>query len=221
MAWSIFTLAARLLYRRLGIFLGGNLLWLLFSLPLVTIPASSAGLFYLAYRVVREERALDPEYARLGDFWTGVRRFGARATRLALVNLALLGLLLVALRFYWTNEVEWLQWLSGPVVVVGLVWVWVQLYLFPLLIVSPEDSLLQIARRALFFALSHPLDNSLLSVWLSIVAFVSTLLAGPVIFLLSAFVALTQTVALRVMRVQSGEIEVARLPDEGRQRGRF
>lgn len=214
MAWTIFTLSARLLYRRLGILLGGNLLWVLCSLPIVTCPAATAGLFYLTHRVVREERALDPEYARLGDFWVGFRRFGARATLLALGNFAALALLLVTFRFYWTSEVEWLRWFSGPVAVVGSLWVGAQLYLFPLLIVSADQSLPRVARRSLFFALRRPLDNALLTVWLLIVAFVSALLAGPVIFLLSAFIALTQTITLRIMRVQLGEIEAAVWPSD-------
>ncbi len=218
MAWTIFTLSARLLYRRLGILLGGNLLWLLLSLPLVTCPAATAGLYYLAHRVVREERALDPEYARLGDFWVGVRRFGARATLLALLNLAAFAFLLFTFGFYWTREVEWLRWVSGPVAVVGVLWGGAQLYLFPLLIASPDDSPPLVARRALVFALGHPLDSALLTVWLLIVAFVSALLAGPAIFVLFAFVALTQTLALRVMQVQQGEIAAAILPEEGRNR---
>lgn len=220
MAWTIFLLSVRLLYRRLGILLGANLLWLLCSLPLVTSPAATAGLFYLAHRVVREERALDPEFARLSDFWVGARRFGARATLLALGNFAALALLLVAFRFYWTSGVEWLRWVSGPVAVVGSLWATAQLYLFPLLVVSPDHSLAMIARRALFFALRHPMDSALLTIWLLIVAFVSTLLAGPVLFLLFAFVALTQTVALRIMRVRLGEIEATVWPDESPSRKR-
>ena len=69
MAWTIVTISARLFYRRLGIFLVANLLWIITSLPLITMPAAAGGLFYLMSRVIAEERDLDPDEATISDFW--------------------------------------------------------------------------------------------------------------------------------------------------------
>ena len=74
MAWMIVRLSARLFYRRLGTFLAANVLWLITSLPIVTMPAAAGGLFYLMSRVIADERDLDPDESAIGDFWVGFRR---------------------------------------------------------------------------------------------------------------------------------------------------
>lgn len=209
MAWPVFVLSLRLLYRRLGILFAGNVLWLLLSLPLVTWPAATGALFYLAHRVVLEERALDPDYARIGDFWVGFRLYGWRSTVLALLDVAVLFVLGVGFWFYNGSSVEPLRWLVGPISLIGLAWLGAQLYLFPLLIVAPEASPLVLARRALFTAIGNPLTSILLLVWLLMVVVVCVVLAGPVLLVLFALLAVTQTIALRFVRIQRGEIEPA------------
>jgi len=80
LAWTAFRLSFSLLFHRIGILLVANVLWILVSLPLITLPAATGALFYLTHRVVREERALDPQPARIGDFWVGLRTYWLRST---------------------------------------------------------------------------------------------------------------------------------------------
>jgi uncharacterized membrane protein YesL len=209
LAWPVFLLSLRLLYRRLGILLAGNVLWLLLSLPVVTWPAATAALFYLVHRVILEERALDPDYARVSDFWVGFRRYGWQSTLVALLDVAVLFVLGVAFWFYNGSQIEPLRWLVGPIGLMGVAWLCAQLYLFPLLIVSPQMSPLALARLALFTAIGNPQTSVLLLVWLFIVTAVCVVLAGPVLFILFALLAVTQTMALRFIRIQRGEIEPA------------
>ncbi|MCC7021769.1 MAG: DUF624 domain-containing protein, partial [Thermomicrobiales bacterium] len=141
--------AARIFWRRMGIMVTANLLWLLLSLPIVTWPAATAGLFALVRQVVQEELGEAPRDARLADFWAGFRQHGLRGTLLALLDLAGLTAIVVALAFYLQSPAEPLRWLSGPIAMIGLVWLMAQIYLFPLLIQRATSSPLEVLREAL------------------------------------------------------------------------
>lgn len=206
MALAVLSISARLLFRRMGILLVGNIFWLLLSLPLVTWPAATGALFYLAYRVVQEERAGDPHFARVGDFWEGFRRYWRQSTALVVLDLAAAFVLGTALWFYGGGKIEALGWLVGPIAVIGLAWLAAQLYLFPLLIVAPNESLFTLARTALLTAISYPLYTLTLLLLLLLLTAISIVLAGPVLLLLFAMLALTQTMALRLVRIHRGEI---------------
>lgn len=215
-AWTAIKLTARVAWRRLGILLAGNLLWLLASIPIVTWPAATGALFYLAHRVVREERALDPEYAQVSDFWIGFRRYWQKSTVLTLLDVIAFTVLTVALVFYGANNLETLRWLAGPVVIIALVWLGVQMYIFPILIVAPEQSILQILRSSIFTALTYPgYTLALLLTSILLTAACIALAAGPVVVILFSLLALLQTMGLRLIRVQRGEIEPSptRRPD--------
>ena len=84
MAWTVVQLSSRLFYRRLGIFLSANLLWILCSLPLITLPAATGALFYLVSVVIAEERELEPVSAEIRHFFIGSRPTGDAAACLAL-----------------------------------------------------------------------------------------------------------------------------------------
>jgi uncharacterized membrane protein YesL len=206
LAWTTIRLSFRLFYRRLGIFLAGNVLWLVVSLPLITLPAATGGLFYLAYRVVSEERDLDPKPAEIGDFWVGLRSYWQRCTLLGLLNFVALAMLVVALLFYLGSPVEPFRWLIGPVFLILIVFLGMQIYLFALLIVSPEASIWSIFRQAFLLFLAYPFDNLLLLISLIVLTAISLALAGPVLLLLFSLLALIQTVALRLVRIERGEI---------------
>src|SRR5262245_32220072 len=98
MVWDCVTTALLLVWRRLGLLLGANVLWIALSLPIVTGPAATAGLFYLVNRIVKEELDIEPRFARLSDFWQGFREYGRRGSLLALIDLLALVLIAVALR---------------------------------------------------------------------------------------------------------------------------
>lgn len=207
-------LALRLFWRRIGLLLTANLLWLGLSLLVVTWPAATAGLFALARRVADEELAADPQPATLADFWAGFREYKWRASLLALGDLAALVLIAVAMRFYGESAVAPLSWLVGPITLVGLAWAGAQLYLFPLLIQREGRPPWAIAREAFLIAISYPLNTmSLLVTWL-VVAVAATALAGPILLVFFAFTAMLETVALRYVLAARGELPLRMTPDQ-------
>jgi len=86
------------------------------------------------------------------------------------------------------------------------VWLTMQLYLFPLLIVYPEENIWFIIRRAFFLVLGNPLDSIMLVIWLLLLTGASIALAGPVLLLLFSAAAVIQTMFLRIIRIGRGEI---------------
>ncbi|MCA9916588.1 MAG: DUF624 domain-containing protein [Anaerolineales bacterium] len=219
MAWTIVTLSARLFYRRLGIFLAANVLWLITSLPIVTMPAAAGGLFYLMSRVIADERDLDPDESAIGDFWVGFRQYWRSFSLLGFLDLVAFLLLGSTAYFYWQHPVELFNWLAGPLVIFLLTLFFMQLYLFPLRLVYPEETVWGIFRRAFFLVITKPMDSVLLVTWLIILTAVCFTLAGPVLFLLFSAIALVQTFALRIIRIERGEIPGAIVDELKENRG--
>lgn len=211
MVWNSLMTAARIFWRRMGIMVTANLLWLLLSLPIVTWPAATAGLFALVRQVVQEELGEAPRDARLADFWAGFRQHGLRGTLLALLDLAGLTAIVVALAFYLQSPAEPLRWLSGPIAMIGLVWLMAQIYLFPLLIQRATSSPLEVLREALLTVIRYPLSSLSLLLTSLVVAVPAVILAGPVLLVLFSAMATLQVVVLRQVLLLHGEIgEIAR-----------
>jgi uncharacterized membrane protein YesL len=201
-----------LVWRRLGLLLAANVLWIALCLPIVTWPAATAGLFYLVDRIVKEELDIEPRFARLSDFWQGVREYGVRGSLLALIDLLALVVIGVALRFYSQSPVEWLRWLVGPLALIGLAWAGAQLYVYPLLIMRPGRSAWEVAREAFLVAISYATYTLSLLVTTGILAVAAAILAGPVLLIFFSMLAMIETIALRLLLIQRGEIVPVRPP---------
>ncbi|MBA2596768.1 MAG: DUF624 domain-containing protein [Chloroflexia bacterium] len=194
------------MWRRLGLLVLANVLWLLVSLLVVTWPAATAGLFALVQRVVAEELDDAPWESQIGDFWDGFRAHWQRASLLTAIDLAGLGVIVVALVFYGRSAAEPLRWLAGPIALFGLVWLASQLYVFPLLLERNASRPWEIMREALLMTLGYPLSSLSLLLTSLIIAIPAIVLAGPVLFVLFSGMAVVQTVALRQLLIQRGEV---------------
>jgi uncharacterized membrane protein YesL len=214
--WICLTTTLRVLWRRLGILLLANMFWLALCLPIVTWPAATAGLFALIGRVVKEELDFEPRYARLSDFWQGFRQYGLRGSALALLDLLVLLVIGAALRFYSQSATDWLRYLVGPIALIGLAWMGAQLYLFPLLLQRPEGSILALAREGFLIAISYSLYTLSLLFTAAILAVAAVILAGPVLLIFFSMLALYETIALRLVLIERGEIVPGRPPSDDR-----
>ncbi|MBA3947054.1 MAG: DUF624 domain-containing protein [Herpetosiphonaceae bacterium] len=212
MAWEIVTWSLRLLWRHLGLFLLANVLWLVLTLCVVTWPAATGGLFYLVEMVVREEWDNGPQDAKLSDFWVGFKQFGLRSTALALMDLAIIVLIAGSFWFYSHQSWEPLRWLVGPISVVGVAWAGAQLYLFPLMIRRPSHGLASWLRESLLITVSYPANTCSLLLVALVLAFAALILAGPFLLIFFSILALLQTIALRFVLIQRGEVAPIRSP---------
>jgi len=206
MVWESVSTASRLFWRHLGMLVVANILWLLLSLPIVTWPAATAGLFYLVRRVVQEELDAPHQEARLADFWVGFRQYWLRSSVLSIIDLAGTVMIGVALVFYGGSTREPLRWLVGPIGLIGLAWITAQLYVYPLLLERTGSRPLEIMREALLIALGYPLSSLSLLVTVLVLTIAAVALAGPVLFVFFSAIAMIQTVMLRQVLLQRGEI---------------
>ena len=186
-----------------------NLLWLLMSLPIITWPAATAGLFTLARRAVAEELDDATIDTRLGDFWDGFRAHWQRGTLVTLLDLAGLVVIVVAFVFYGRNPAEPLRWLVGPIALVLIAWLAANLYIYPLMVHRQFSSPWEVLREALLMALAYPLTSLSLLITSLILAVPAVVLAGPILFVFFSAMATLQTVDLRQLLVERGELPEA------------
>lgn len=215
MVTALLKLWLKLCWRRLGLLLLANLLWLGLSLLIVTWPAATVGLFFLMQRISEEELEADPRSATIHDFWQGFRTHWKVGSLVAVGDLLCAVVLVVALLFYGQSPNDILRWLVGPIALIGLAWAGAQMYLFPLLIRRAGSRPMAIAREAFLVAISYPAMSVSLLLVVTLLAAVGVVLAGPVLLILFSFVALLQSLGLRSIMVQRGEV-VARLTPEQR-----
>lgn len=79
---------------KLGIIIGANLMFILFSLPFFTLGAALAALYYVMLRTLRSEDAVNP----FKEFWIGFKTNFRQATILWLIFVAVMAFLSVDLQ---------------------------------------------------------------------------------------------------------------------------
>lgn len=139
------------LMTRCGTIIAANLMFLLFSAPVVTIGASWTALHYTMMKMLREKE-INPFKA----FWSSFRREFKQSTLAFLAAALLLGVL--ALELYWcrqfTGIMSWFTYgLLAMVVAVAVICI----YIFPV-IAAFCGSFMQHIQFSLFFAINRPLD---------------------------------------------------------------
>ncbi len=207
MAMESVPIAARLIWRRLGMLVLANILWLLMSLPLVTWPASTVGLYTLVRRLVHEELDDATQQTTLADYWDGFTTHWARGSLFTLLDLAAALAIVVALFFYGGGPSEPLRWLIGPIALIGILWLGAQMYAYPLLLHRASTHPISVLREALLMAVGYPLPTLSLLVTSLALLVAAIALAGPVLLIFFSAMAVLQTVALRQLLVARGEIE--------------
>lgn len=135
-----------------GIFVLANMLWLFCSLPLITMPAATAGLFAVFVPWVRGQGA-EP----LSQFFGGMRQYGWKATAIFLLDL-MIGAL-VALNLLILPQMGLGQVLLGLLFTTTLLFATLALmtnvYIWPLLILQ-DLPLAHLLPNAFKLALVHP-----------------------------------------------------------------
>lgn len=137
---------------RASVIVLGTLLFTLFSLPVITMPAALCGL----YRAVRPLVTRSSAGEMLLDFWGGFRENLVHGT-----IAGLLAILLTVSAWLWV----WMLWRQPGALMKALGWVFVwagffglmvHVYLWPLLAWYPQTAL-KALKRAAMLALAHPL----------------------------------------------------------------
>jgi uncharacterized membrane protein YesL len=150
-----------------------NFLWVLLTIPVLTAPASLAGAYYMTNLLAHRK----PVTWR--TFFEGFRQFFWLSWGWALSNLLVAFVIYSNYVFYRRFNGSWVAYVQGIVLGLGILWLVLQMYVFPLLI-EQEDRRLRIALRNSFILLvSNPGLALVLIVFLLIVAGLSVILQVP------------------------------------------
>jgi uncharacterized membrane protein YesL len=138
-------------YDHIGLLVLANLLWIVLSLPIVTAPAATAGLFHIAARIDRGDDA------SLHHFFAGFRLRFVPALKLGIVDLAALLVLWVNIDFY--SHLRGVGTLPGMILAAAMVWLGafyflMHAHLYPLL-TEGETSLRQLLRKSALLTLDN------------------------------------------------------------------
>jgi uncharacterized membrane protein YesL len=186
---------------RAGTFILANLLWVLLSLPIITIPLATAGLFAT---LAPWGRGKPSEVFR--DFFGGIREYWRNAMLIGVIDLLLGGLIVVNFSiFRLMNMSQPVAVLSQSITIfVGLILVAVNLYIWPLLVTFdlPLRELLSTSAQLVF---AHPMASIGITLVTGAILLGSTLL--PAMFLLLASIsACALFISWGVWRVVRGRI---------------
>lgn len=144
-----------------------NLLWLLCSLPILTIGASTTALYSVTIKIVKNEES----YVARG-FWNSFKRNFRQATTIWVFILAVIAILYFDFYFSAHAPVKGAAVLFVPFAFAAMLLILTGIYVFPILAVF-DNSIGKLLKNSLYMALAH-LPSSVLA---AIVA------AGPVMAL--------------------------------------
>ncbi len=165
-------------------FIFANIMWALMSLPLVTLPAATAGLFtYMSRRARGEQADLFPA------FFEGVRLYWRKATLIALLNLlagGLIGANLLILTVM-NLDTDVIAIISRSVTLfAALALLLINLYVWSLLVLVDSLSVPRLISSAVRLVFAHPLWSSGVLIAALLPVLISLLLPQGVFVLFTA-----------------------------------
>lgn len=143
---------------KIGIIVITNLLFILFSIPIVTIGASYTAMYHVLMKEFRSKSGINP----VREFWEGFRSNWKQATIIWLISIFLL--MFGWLDIYWCRQIGGLfSYLEITIWSMGCVGIVVLMYLFPT-VAAFADSIPHLARNAIYFVMKKPLIAVLVAV---------------------------------------------------------
>jgi uncharacterized membrane protein YesL len=180
----VFALAWRDLWEEMWLLMQANVLWLVLSLPVITLPPATAGLFAVTNRLANGESA------RMRDFFAGFRAYFLRSWLLVLANAVLPVVIFGNFYFYLGSEGLLFVFLFGFWILAFLFWLALQPYLFPLMLEQVDKRLRVTVRNAVLMVIKGPVSTLLLLIVSAVIIALSLVFVLPVLLLTAAFLAL-------------------------------
>lgn len=150
-----------------------NLLWFVLTLPLVTAPPATAGLYHVTNRLAHHESA------SWRTFFEGFRSGFWLGWRWALANLLALTTLAGHFWFYGRIGSPWSRWVQGVLLGLAVLWALLQTYTFPLLLEQEDQRMLTALRNSVVLFGKYPVISLELALLVLLLIVVSTLFLQP------------------------------------------
>ncbi len=150
-----------------------NVLWVVFTLPIVTAPAAAAGLTYVTHQMVYGERV------SWRTFFEGFRQYWWPASRWAVLNVFVLLTLAGSYIFYGRMQQSWADFLQACLPMLLVTWLLLQVFVLPLMLEMERPRVREALRLSAFIYLRLPGCCFALAVMLAALSLLSTVLALP------------------------------------------
>ncbi len=160
------------------LYVWGNVLWLLLSLPLVTSIAAWMALVRLGYLIPRQPGVT------LEEFWQTFRQLWLKGIPLALLNVVLIYVNVSNLLAYWNDPSLLAAALRVSWVIVLLLWFALQLYAYPLYFALDHPAFIPAFRNAAVMLLQNPGFTLVIVLSAALVALLGVVLP-PILVLLA------------------------------------
>ncbi len=175
-----------------------NFIWFALSLTVVLLPPATVAMFEATNQLARGRQVEAVEY--LG----AVRRQFLRSWAWALLNAVVIGLLVVSVVFYDRPE-PWAAAVRSLFLLATFAWLVAQLMVWPYVFEQDEPSLRRAIRNALLTVLGAPVFSIMIGAIVAAVLVVSAVLLVPVAFMMTAFLCLLGSHAVRDRLVAFGK----------------
>jgi hypothetical protein len=171
-----------------------NLLWaVLLSLLLVLpLPIVSGAICFVANQITRGNAV------SWGTFATGLRRYWSKSLIVALINLVALILLASNLQFYGVIlQGTWTNFALSIWIILGLYWLLVQIFWFPMILELESEKVFTALRNALLMVLVTPGFTLVLAILIVVIVVLSIFLTVPAALLMATLLMLIANHATR------------------------
>jgi uncharacterized membrane protein YesL len=182
--------AVRHINHRGYLYIWGNLLFIICSIPIITIPAAWAGLVRLSYTAHRDRGV------SLDDYWQGFRDNLKRGVGVAILNIIVIGINLTNLIAYSQQTDTLTNFMRGVWITAIILLVVVQFYLWPIFFHMEKPNLWGAFLNALLMIYLNPFFTIVILVCLLIVAALSTLAVAAWVLLTVSFFAVLSTTSV-------------------------
>jgi uncharacterized membrane protein YesL len=152
-----------------------NLLWVVVSLPVLTLPPALLGLQYAAHQMVHERHAV----FAWETFFEGFRSCFLLSWRWALLNLLMLATLSANYLFYGQFSADWVPWVQGIFMALATLWTLIQVTTLSLLMEQEDRRVWTALRNSLVLFARKPAFSLVLFLSIGLVAVISTIFMLP------------------------------------------
>lgn len=159
-----------------------NLAWIVMSLPLVTIFPALGGLYYAVLQLNRKRSA------DWGTVWEGVKKHWRLSLKWGFLVLFVYLALAANFWFYLNIEQMWALYALAITVFLSFLWIAVNQFTFPLLLLQEEKKLFLALRNGYVIVMRRPLAALKVILLTLLIAVVSTLLPPLWIFISMAVI---------------------------------
>jgi len=188
--WDVQILSTKLFFLYILTWFKINLWYLLFSLPIVTIPAAKASLYHsiaLGLKLPQPEE-IKPRSEMLKWF----RQYFWLATIISIIKWLSLALILFSLFFWLSQEAWWLRAVSIVVFYVLFMWWLMNGYLLPSMIENADSGIKNIYKDAISLAFRKPFASLMFASVSTLLLVFELILFGPMVLIIPSARAIIQ-----------------------------